>query len=86
MTDDGNADERIGEFFESIQVMSADRELVLRELREALRTMGFVPVDPNMLPPYEGAVQDEIETEARRFYVGSGRRRLGAPLSVLGPT
>src|SRR4051794_17337375 len=70
MTDDGNADERIGEFFESIQVMSADRELVLRELRETLRSMGFVPVDPNTLPPYEGAVQDEIETEARRFFVG----------------
>jgi hypothetical protein len=32
--------------------------------------MGFTQVDPASLPPYEGPVEEETETGARRFLVG----------------
>jgi len=70
MSDNGSHATRAGEFFESIQVRSEDRERVLRALDRVLHSMGFVPVDPDSLPPYADPLQEEVEVEARRFLVG----------------
>jgi hypothetical protein len=70
MSDNGSHATRPGEFFESIQVRTEDQELVRRGLDRAMRSMGFVPVAPESLPPYEDPLQEEIEVAARRFLVG----------------
>ena len=70
MIENGSQDGPIGEFFESIQVRSTDRGLVMEALRRTMHSMGFQPVDPAELPPFEGPIQEEIEVEARRFFVG----------------
>jgi hypothetical protein len=66
----GGDDQLDGEFFESIQVRSPDRAQVMDALARAQRSMGFVPVAPDSLPPYEGPIEEETETGARRFFVG----------------
>jgi hypothetical protein len=70
MTENGSRDLSPGDFFESIQVRSEDRAAVLDALRRVLRSMGFVPVDPSSLPPYEGPIEEEVEHDVRRFLVG----------------
>ena len=70
MTENGSRDLSPGDFFESVQVRSDDRDTVVDALRRVLRSMGFAPVDPAALPPYEGPIEEEMEYEARRFLVG----------------
>lgn len=73
MTANGSEEQVDGEFFESIQVRADDRGSVLEALRRVMHSMGFQPVLPDSLPAYEDALQDELEVEARRFYVGPTR-------------
>ncbi len=70
MSENGSTGTGTGEFFESIQVFTDDRAAVLSGLDRVMRSMGFLPVDPASLPPYVGPVQEEVEVEARRFFVG----------------